>query len=106
MSERKVATDALESLGKIHTRVEKRDAIHLAVDPVICAEEFAPGAHIQVRGGYAYPAPVGKGHGIVDPFLQQNAKKGDRVWFVMYPGHVASLRHVWSHPAFPDEVQA
>lgn len=31
---RTVTTDALETLGKIHEREEKRDAIHLAVEPI------------------------------------------------------------------------
>lgn len=104
MSERKVATDALETLGTIIDENQKRDAIHLAVEPVTAGQVLSPGEHITVKGGVAYNAKIGKGLGIVDPFLQRQVKKGERFWFVMYPRQVHSLRHVWTHPDFPDEV--
>jgi hypothetical protein len=44
---RAVSTDALETLGKIHEREEKRDAIHLAVEPVIAGEVLQPGQHMR-----------------------------------------------------------
>jgi len=103
MSERKVTTDALETLGTIIDESQKRDAIHLAVEPVIAGQDFSPGSHITVTNGVAQPSKPGKGIGIVDPFLTENVKKGERFWFVMYPRKVHSLRHVWSHPDFPDE---
>lgn len=99
---RVVTTDALETLGTIHTKTEHRDAIHLAVEPVTAGQDLDPGDHIDVRDGIASYAAVGKGLGIVDPFLHRGPKKGQKFWFVMYPGRVHSLRHVWTHPAFPD----
>jgi hypothetical protein len=102
--QRPVSTDALDTLGKIHERVEKRDAIHLAVEPVEAGERLLPGEHIEVRDGVAYGTDAGEGLGIVDPFLTRPVLKGQRFWFVMYPRMVHSLRHVWTHPAFPDEV--
>lgn len=99
---RSVATDALETLGTIIDDNQKRDAIHLAVEPVIAGEFLNPGAHIKVIDGIAYKTTIGDGLGIVDPFLHIPVKKGQRFWFVMYPGRVHSLRHVWSHPEFPD----
>lgn len=99
---RTVSTDALETLGKIHERVEKRDAIHLAVEPVEAGEDLEPGHHITVRNGVAWYARPSECLGIVDPFLRRTVSKGERFWFVMYPRAVHSLRHVWTHPAFPD----
>lgn len=100
---RVVTTDALETLGTIHKKQEHRDAIHLAVEPVEAGQDLDPGDHIDVRDGIASYAAVGKGLGIVDPFLHRGPKKGQKFWFVMYPGRVHSLRHVWTHPAFPDQ---
>lgn len=102
---RTVSTDALDTLGTIHTKQEKRDAIHLAVEPVVASETLFPGQHIVVdTAGNAISTAPGQGLGIVDPFLTRPAEKGERFWFVMYPRQVHSLRHVWSHPAFVDEA--
>ncbi len=101
---RKVSTDALETLGTIIDNTQKRDAIHLAVEPVIAGENLYPGAHITVKDGVATMTKVGQGLGIVDPFLPELVQKGQRFWFVMYPRAVHSLRHVWTHPAFADEA--
>lgn len=102
---RKVSTDALETLGQFIGDSEKRDAIHLAVEPVTAGAELNPGQHITVKGGIAYPADRGAGLGIVDPFLPTYVRAGQRFWFVMYPRMVHSLRHVWTHPAFNDEPE-
>jgi hypothetical protein len=99
---RVVTTDALETLGTIHTTGQHRDAIHLAVEPVIAGEVLSPGQHIIVREGMAFSTNVGQGLGIVDPFLKVAVMPGQPFWFVMYPRQVHSLRHVWTHPAFPD----
>jgi hypothetical protein len=100
---RSVSTDALETLGKLIDENQKRDAIHLAVEPVIAGERLQPGEHITVANGIAMSTEVGKGLGIVDPFLSNAIQKGQRFWFVMYPRMVHSLRHVWTHPAFADD---
>lgn len=98
---RTVTTDALETLGQIHTRQERRDAIHLAVEPVEAGEHLEPADHITVIDGKAFLGHAGKTLGIVDPFLDGPIYQGQRFWFVMYPRMVHSLRHVWTHPAFP-----
>ncbi len=99
---RTVATDALMTLGTIIGPSERRDAIHLAVEPVIAGEALMPGEHVTVSNGIATGTEDGHGLGIVDPFLPGVVTKGERFWFVMYPRQVHSLRHVWTHPAFPD----
>lgn len=101
-------TDALETLGMIHQHDEKRDAIHLGVEPVEAAVELEPGQRIGMYKGLAYPAdsfPEGnpiKVLGIVDPFLNGLVFKGQRFWLVVMPRQITSLRHVWEHPDFPD----
>lgn len=104
MSERKVSTDALGTLGTIHTREEKRDAIHLAVLQVTADQLLYPGEHILIDGATGDIHKTGKGEGlfIVDPFLKSAVIPGDRFWAVMYPRQVHSLRHVWSHPGVPE----
>lgn len=115
---RSPSTDALETLGMIHFKEEKRDAIHLAVEPVEASCVLLPGQKIGIVNGYAIPtggrynagyqdekgdlviksAPY---HGIVDPFLPRAVDVGEKFWFVMAPRMVQSLRHVWEHPDFP-----
>lgn len=101
---RSVSTDALDTLGMIHFREEKRDAIHLAVEPVKAGTTLKPGEPIIVNNGVAELAPRTIAQGIVDPFLTSDVKEGERFWFVMMPRKVQSLRHVWSHPDFPEEI--
>jgi len=109
MSDRTPSTDALETLGMIHFKPEKRDAIHLAVDPVEAGVSLNRGQQIGIINGRAYPAgtifngELVPNHGIVDPFLPRGPNRGDSFWFIMNPRVVTSLRHVWSHPDFPDE---
>lgn len=104
---RSVSTDALETLGMVHFREEKRDAIHLAVMPVEAGETLRPGTHIGVsKNGKAYAVAREHCIGIVDPFLTEPVSYRDRFWLVIYPRKIQSLRHVWSHPALPDEAPA
>lgn len=97
---RSVHTDALETLGKPIGSNEKRDAVHIAVEPAIAARRLEPGQHVGfVDGGFG---PSNKNLGIVDPFRTGSIKIGERFWLMLYPRQITSLRHVWSHPAFPD----
>lgn len=106
MSNRKVSTDALETLGTIIDETQKRDAIHLAVEPTEASERLYPGQSVELIGGRATLAKTGKGVGIVDPFLTGPVQPGQRFWLVLYPRMVTSLRHVWTHPAFTDTPEA
>lgn len=100
-------TDALETLGMIHFKPEKRDAIHLAVEPVVAGSTLSVGERIGIINGVAYSSgymvddKVVPYHGIVDPFLPKPVREGESFWFVMAPRMVQSLRHVWEHPDFP-----
>lgn len=97
---RTVSTDALETLGTIINDKQKRDAIHIAVLPVIAGTKLHPGDDITIIDNEAVRSD--KSTGIVDPFLKKPVQVGERFWMLLYPRMVTSLRHVWSHPAFSD----
>lgn len=100
---RSVHTDALATLGTIIDETGKRDAIHLAVEPVIAGERLEPGWHIGIEDGRAYAKRDCKKLGIVDPFIAQPIEEGERFWLIVYPRQISSLRHVWEHPDFQPE---
>lgn len=97
---RSVKTDALETLGSIIDDKQKRDAIHIAVEPAIAGHQLRPGQDVGFSAGVA--SDIGEFVGIVDPFLKAPVKGGERFWLLVYPRKITSLRHVWSHPAFPE----
>jgi hypothetical protein len=93
----------LKSLGTQPGPEMERDAVHFAVAPVTAVEDLSPGDHVgkdPYRNGFCSILSGAKGVGIVDPFLQQRVKAGERFWLFLYPGTITSLRHQWSHPAF------
>lgn len=98
--------DATASLGTIHTTLQHRDAIHLAVEPVIAGEILTPGMHIGIRNGLAVEAEGNiKALGIVDPFLPHAVTHGDKFYLILFPRMITSLRHVWEHPDFQPVVE-
>jgi len=85
-------------LGKLIEGRVKRDAVHVAIAPLVAGEELAPGQHIGVDDeGYARSGVIPL-IGVVDPFLRTNVNTGGRFWILLYPETVTSLRHEWSHP--------
>lgn len=99
---RSVHTDALETLGTIIGPNEARDAIHLAVEPVVAAEPLWRGQDVGLLPDGKASPNAGKMLGIVDPFLnERGVRTGERFWLVVYPRQITSLRHVWAHPDFP-----
>lgn len=93
-------------LGRIISegREAHRDAIHVAVAPVVAAEELQPGWRVWLKVGEAVRSrPETGAVGVVDPFLTTVVKKGQRFWLYLFPGTVTGMRHHWSHPGFPDE---
>ena len=81
--------DTLKLIGKPITEEVGRDAVHIAVIPMVATRLMKPGEHLQ--------------NGIVDPFLKEMVPVGERYWLFLYPATITSLRHVWQHPAFGDE---
>ena len=108
---RSVFTDALETLGMLIDDSQKRDAIHLAVEPVIAGEILKPGEHIGLgEDGLAYGDVrkcKNKFLGIVDPFLSEKyVDVKQRFWMIIYPRQITSLRHVWVHPDLKENNNA
>lgn len=102
---RSVHTDALAVLGTIIDETVGRDAIHLAVEPVIAGETLYAGQHIGLIDGIAFASKTGlKKLGIVDPFITGAIPMGARFLLVVFPRAITSLRHVWEHPDFEDEA--
>jgi hypothetical protein len=96
-------TDALDTLGSTLDATAARDAIHLAVEPVVAGATLCAGDHVGpgLDGLYTNASDVAP-LGIVDPFLMRRVRPGERFWLVVYPRQITSLRHVWSHPSFPE----
>lgn len=93
-------------LGKLLQPDDKRDAIHIAVAPMICSDdEVRPGQHVGLTEADDHAGTTAeKKIGIVDPFLTQIVLKGQRFWLFLYPNTITSLRHDWHHPAFEGDV--
>lgn len=82
-----------------------RDAIHVAVVPVIAAVRLRPGCRVGLdEDGRAEISETRHCIGIVDPFLEEWVEEGQKFWLFLYPGTITSLRHVWTHPAFKPKV--
>lgn len=86
----------------IEGNVWERDAIHVAVLPVIAGERLYPGTKVIFLDNTSTTVieadnteePVG----VVDPFLPWGVLEGQRVWLFLNPGSITTLRHVWTHP--------
>lgn len=91
-------------LGGFLDGSEQRDAIHIAIAPVVAAEHLQPGDAIGFAKDDTDRALVAHADvthiGIVDPFLRSAVRPGQRVWMFLYPQTITSLRHDWTHPAF------
>ncbi len=87
--------DTQSLIGKLIEGKQERDAIHIAVAPVVASTEVLPGQHVNARG-----EPLSPLVGIVDPFLKRAVRVGQQFWVFLYPNTITSLRHDWTHPAF------
>lgn len=87
-------------LGHIITTEQNKDAVHMAIAPVIAGCSMKPGAHVGIANGLA--CFTDKPIGVVDPFLAKSVRKGDKFWLFLYAGTITGLRHEWAHPSFPD----
>lgn len=89
-------------VGRLVEGEQGKDAIHVAVVPVVAGEALHPGTPIGKLPDGTFGAKARVFLGIVDPFLQKLVNPGERFWLFLNPGTTLGLRHVWSHPAFPD----
>lgn len=90
------------TLGKLAPENACRDAIHIAIAPVIASERLRPGEPIgfidatNTENVASSDAPIG----LVDPFLMKPVRPGERFYMLLFPQTITSLRHEWIHPAF------
>ena len=93
-------------LGKLAEAHSERDAVHIAIVPVVAKQRLLPGEHVTAegyKGRWKEPKPPEAPLiGIVDPFRIKAIEAGEHFWLLLYPGTITSLRHEWTHPAFPD----
>jgi len=90
-------------LGKVIEGDEERDAIHVAVAPVEAGAQLKPGEHVGLMSSGRFGSNADKLIGVVDPFLKDRVKTGQKFWLFLYPGSTTVLRHDWAHPAFRKE---
>jgi hypothetical protein len=90
-----------DRLGKLAPLDAERDAVHVAIIPVMAGESLFPGQEVGIEDGFARrrARPL---IGIVDPFLKSRVRDGESCWVLLYPGTITSIRHDWTHPATPD----
>lgn len=94
------------NLGQLAGDDARRDAVHIAVAPVMAGQDLVPGQHVgfgnskDARTSTVVILERTRCIGVVDPFLSAPVRKGERFWIFLYPGTVTSLRHVWTHSAF------
>jgi hypothetical protein len=93
-------------IGSLCAPDAKRDAIHFACAPVEAGHMLDPGDRVVVKDGLAVQTHDQNWIGIVDPFLGETVKRGQRFWLILNPGSITAMRHAWEHPAFGDEPPA
>ncbi len=94
------------NIGKKITSPQIRDAIHIAIAPVIAAHKLTAGRNIGLDKNGKASIKVSKFIGIVDPFLLESINEGEQFWMFLYPNTITSLNHVWSHPSFDSQEVA
>lgn len=90
-------------IGKVLDASAQRDAIHIAVAPVVALRTCQPGAPIGLTDGKADPLAE-QLIGIADPFLKAPAKPGQRLFLFLYPNTATGLRHVYTHPVLDSQA--
>jgi hypothetical protein len=113
--------DPIESIGKKLRGDEQRDAIHIAIMPVVSGEDYLS-AGDEVALVYGTKNVVKRkdstyGHqtlGVIDPFFgmgpnvdyeARTIHKGDTVWCFLRPGTITGLRHEWTRPDIDNQPQ-
>lgn len=87
-------------IGNLIKGVAKRDAIHVAIVPMVAAHSLSPGDKVGVEYGNA-STTASRFIGVVDPFLGESVKRGQKAWVFLFPGEAKNLRHEWDHPDLP-----
>ena len=90
--------DTQSKIGKLLQEGEERDAIHIAVLPVVAGNDLTPGAPIgvgEVNGEHYAYSNIFPRRGIVDPFLWDGVTQGERFWMFLTPNTIQDMRHHW-----------
>lgn len=88
-------------LGRIIDTEQQRDAIHVAIVPIVVSQRLLPGTHVGLNAKGEAAAGCNL-VGVIDPFLREYVHPGQKCWLFIYPGTITSLRHEWTHPEFED----
>lgn len=93
-------------LNKPPTKNDTRDAIHIAIIPLIAGEDFWHKDPVRLGSDKTkgYCGAYGSCIGIVNPWRKGPVKKGELFWCVLNPDTVTGMKHYWQHPDFPNEV--
>jgi hypothetical protein len=81
----------------------QRNAVHIAIIPVVARERLSPGQPIGLVGAeddFTTVGPSSAPIGIVDPFLTAPVYQGEQFWMWLNPESVTNFKQHWSHPAF------
>lgn len=96
--------DAVATMGNIlPDDAGGRDAVHVAVFSAFSDIVCYPGDRVSIveRGERDTKVRTsGPGIAIVDPFLSDSVKPGERFWAYLLPRTITALSHHWSHPSF------
>lgn len=87
-------------IGKIIEGNAARDAVHIAIAPVVAGEYLRPGTPVGFQPNGTVASYINKHIGIVDPFLGLPVDKGQKFYLFLFPKTVKNLRHEWDHPDF------
>lgn len=95
-------------LGKLidDEKNPKKDAIHVAIIPLIAGQELYRGHKIKLKFNTLDVALDAEyddenAFGIVDPFLSDYyVPEGKKFYGLLFPGTVTGMRHEWQHPLF------
>lgn len=96
-------------IGHLITGPAERDAIHIAIVPLVAGEELCKGGKVRLSSTdqtVALSADYFENQaiGIIDPFLDEwGVEKGQKFWCFLFPGTVTGMRHHWQHPAFLEQ---
>ena len=94
-----MSDSVLKTIGHLIDDKSEKDAIHVAIAPVIAGEKLKPGQRVGLVSSTVV-ADVEPFVGIVDPYLRDDVEPTQRFWLFLMPGSVTSLKHAWTHPAF------
>lgn len=89
-------------IGKLIIKPENKDAIHIAVCPVVAGKKLKPGEHVGLESinNQLIANSTSEKIGIIDPFLKKSVNVNEQCWLFLYPQTITSLRHEWTHPFF------